>query len=52
MIPFGKQQEILDFLFDRQIQKSCRETAGTLFIEFRTARSKFRVSNSHWFYFS
>jgi hypothetical protein len=33
MLPFGKQKEILNFL--RQNRKSCRETAGTLFIERR-----------------
>jgi hypothetical protein len=33
MLPFGKQQDILDSLFDDKSQKSCRETAGTLFIE-------------------
>jgi hypothetical protein len=32
MLPLGKQQEILDFSFD-EIQDSCREGAGTPFIE-------------------
>jgi hypothetical protein len=33
MVPFGKQQEIFCAIFRRQVQKSCQETAGRLFIE-------------------
>ena len=33
MLPFGKQQEILDFLFDDKSRRDVGRPPGTLFIE-------------------